>query len=172
MRLFSRNVSQKWKFLAFGFVMGFSFPIQADDSVLAVSVPRLSLEVAQNMAMAAIQDCRKQGIPVSVTVVDRSGHIQAQLRDTMAPPVSLGISFKKAYTAVNFNVKGSQLRDRLKTGLPFADERLVFMAGSVPIQAGGKLYGAIGVSGAPSGETDEKCAIAGLESQLEDLEMM
>ncbi|WP_459820009.1 GlcG/HbpS family heme-binding protein [Galenea microaerophila] len=148
--------------------------VQAEDteSDLAVTIPRLSMEVAQKMAMNAILACREKGISVSATVVDRSGNIQAQLRDTIAPPVSLGISYKKAFTAVNFNVKGSQLIGNLKTGLPFADSRLVMMAGSVPIKAGGKLYGAIGVSGAPEGKVDEQCALAGFESMAEDLEMM
>jgi len=164
---------KKWLSVVFMGLMSFGVS-QAEEAepVLAVSVPRLSLEVAQNMAMAAILECRKKGISVSATVVDRSGNIQAQLRDTLAPPVALNISYKKAFTAVNFNQKGSQVKQQLGTGLPFADKRLVFMAGSVPIQAGGKLYGAIGVSGAPSGVTDETCALAGLESQLDDLEMM
>jgi uncharacterized protein GlcG (DUF336 family) len=51
-------------------------------------------------------------------------------------------------------------------------EGLAFMAGSVPIQAGGKLYGAVGVSGAPDGMDDEKCAAAGVEAVQMDLEMM
>ena len=142
------------------------------EEALTASVPRLTLEVAQDMAMAAIKACREEGISVSATVVDRSGHIQAQLRDTVAPPVSTPISYKKAFTAMNFNAKGSQLKGEVGTGLPFADNRLVFMAGGVPIRAGGRLYGAIGVSGAPSGMTDEQCAMKGLESRLDDLEMM
>lgn len=156
---------------ALGFLT--SVAAQAEqEQTLTVNVPRLSLEVAQKMAMDAVKACREKGISVSATVVDRSGIIQAQLRDTVAPPISLGISFKKAYTSVNFNAKGSQLLDNLKTGLPFADDKLVFMRGGVPIQAGGRLYGAIGVSGAPSGATDEACALAGMEAQLEELEMM
>ena len=142
------------------------------EEALTVSVPRLTLEVAQDMAMAAIKACREKGISVSATVVDRSGNIQAQLRDTVAPPVSTPISYKKAFTAVNFNAKGSQMQREVGGGLPFADSRLVFMAGGVPIRAGGRLYGAIGVSGAPSGMTDEQCAVKGLESRLDDLEMM
>jgi len=41
----------------------------------------------------------------------------------------------------------------------------------MPIQAGGELVGAIGVSGAPSGQTDERCARKGLEAISEDLEL-
>jgi uncharacterized protein GlcG (DUF336 family) len=43
--------------------------------------------------------------------------------------------------------------------------------GGLPIQVGGALLGAVGVSGAPSGETDEACAQAGLAPLLEELEL-
>lgn len=46
------------------------------------------------------------------------------------------------------------------------------MAGSVPIKTGGKLYGAVGVSGAPDGMDDEICAQKGIDAVIEDLEMM
>lgn len=145
-------------------------PVMAED--LAVNVSRLTVDVTNKIAMGAIEACQEKGIPVSVTVVDRNGIVQAQLRDTMAPPVSLGISKKKAYTAVMFNVKGSQLGDRANSPLQTMGEGLAFMAGSTPIKAGGKLYGAVGVSGAPDGMDDEACAIAGVETVQMDLEMM
>ena len=44
-------------------------------------------------------------------------------------------------------------------------------AGGLPIQVGGALVGAVGVSGAPSGITDEECAQAGIDAVLDDLEM-
>lgn len=146
-------------------------PVQAEEPMV-VNVAVLSVDMANKVAMSTIQACREKGIPVSVTVVDRNGIVQAQLRDTIAPPVSLSISQKKAYTAVMFNVKGSQLGERAKSPLQTMGEGLAFMAGSTPIQAGGKLYGAVGVSGAPDGMDDEACAIKGTQAILEDLEMM
>jgi uncharacterized protein GlcG (DUF336 family) len=47
----------------------------------------------------------------------------------------------------------------------------VIAAGGLPIQAGGELVGGIGVAGAPSGETDERCARAGYEAISEELEL-
>ena len=44
-------------------------------------------------------------------------------------------------------------------------------AGGLPIQLGGSLVGAVGVSGAPDGATDEECAKAGLDLVMEDLEL-
>lgn len=148
-----------------------ALPVQAEEPMV-VQVNRVTADVATTIAKASMDACREMGIPVSVTVVDRNGIPQVQMRDTMAPPVSWGISQKKAYTAVMFNVKGSDLESRANSPLQTMGEGLAFMAGSVPIKAGGKLYGAIGVSGAPDGMDDEKCAAAGLDAVLMDLEMM
>ncbi len=144
----------------------------ANEEPMVVNVPRLSADVVVKIAQGALDACRKKGIPVTATVVDRNGIPQIQLRDTTAPPVSYSISFKKAYTAVMFNARGSELEKRWKSPLTTLDEGLAFMAGSVPIKAGGRLYGAVGVSGAPDGMVDEKCAAAGVEAVIEDLEMM
>lgn len=145
-------------------------PAMAEEP-MTVNVSRITMDVANTIALNAVASCREKGIPISVTVVDRNGIVQAQLRDTIAPAVSLPISKNKAYTAVMFNVKGSQLEGRANSPLQTMGVDLAFMAGSTPIQAGGKLYGAVGVSGAPDGMDDEACAIAGVEAVLDDLEM-
>ncbi len=44
-------------------------------------------------------------------------------------------------------------------------------AGGVNINVAGTIYGAVGVSGAPSGEIDEACAKAGIAVIAEELEM-
>ena len=48
---------------------------------------------------------------------------------------------------------------------------LIVSAGGIPVNIGGNLMAGIGVSGAPSGEIDEKCAKAGLDAVSADLEM-
>jgi len=148
-----------------------ALPVQAEEAMTA-SVSRVTADVANTVAMAAMKTCREKGIPVSVTVVDRNGIVQSQVRDTTAPAVSLPISKNKAYTAVMFNAKGSQLEGRANTPLQHMNVGLAFMAGSTTIEAGGKIYGAVGVSGAPDGMVDEECAIKGVEAVIDDLEMM
>lgn len=145
-------------------------PAYAEEQ-MTTNVPRLTLETATTMAQAAMAECRKNGISISVTVVDRSGIPQIQLRDTIAPPVSYSVSRKKAYTAVNFNTPTRQLENLAATGLGQMDEGLAFLAGGLPIKAAGRFYGGIGVSGAPSGKTDEDCALAGINAVIDDLEM-
>jgi uncharacterized protein GlcG (DUF336 family) len=71
---------------------------------------------------------------------------------------------------VNFNVATSQLGARADTPIGRLDG-LVMSAGGLPIQAGGQLLGGVGVSGAPSGETDETCAQAGIDRVIDELEL-
>jgi len=139
---------------------------------MTVNIKRLSMETALRIAQAAIQACRKEGVQVGVTVVDRGGHAQVVLRDVLAMDLTLRISQQKAYTAMAFNAPTSSLEGRFKTEGTIAKiNGIVFSAGGVPIQAGGMILGGVGVSGAPSGLTDEKCASAGVKAVTADLEM-
>ena len=133
--------------------------VVAADEPMMVSVQRLSLNVAQDMARAAVAACEAKGIQIGVTVVDRNGIAQVVLRDTLAPPVVLEVSAGKARAAAMFNANTASLSRMADSALGNVPG-LVLLAGAVPIQVGGKLLGAIGVSGAPSGETDEACARA------------
>ncbi len=144
----------------------------AGEQPLMVNIKRMSMETALRVARAAIKECRKQGVQIAVTVVDRGGHAQAVLRDVLAPDITLKISQQKAYTAMAFNSATSALEGRFKS--PFSVGKvqgLVMSAGGVPIHAGGAIIGGVGVSGAPSGETDEKCARSGVEEVSGDLEL-
>ena len=146
--------------------------VRADDEPLFVSVERLTLESALRVAQGAIDACRAEGLQIAATVVDRNGRIQVQLRDVLAPHVTGPISERKAISAMAFNLPTSELDGRFTN--PFSVgkfEEFVMSAGAVPIEAGGIFYGAVGVSGAPSGETDEECAAAGVDAIRDDLEM-
>lgn len=142
----------------------------AEEPARMVNLKRLSLETAQEIALGAVQACRQQGVQIGVAVVDREGTVQALLRDTIAAPITATISRQKAFTAVNFNAATSQLSARADTPIGRVPG-LVMAAGGLPIQAGGMLLGGVGVSGAPSGETDEACAQAGIDRVLDELEM-
>lgn len=137
---------------------------------LMVNIKRLSLESAMTIAKATIDACREKGIQVGVTVVDRGGHPQAVLRDVLAPDLTLAISKEKAYTALSFSVPTSQLAERSNTPIGAVDG-ITMSAGGLPITAAGEMVGAVGVSGAPSGKTDEACAQAGIDAIAADLEM-
>jgi uncharacterized protein GlcG (DUF336 family) len=140
--------------------------------LLTVNIKRLSLDTAMRIGKAAIEKCRKEGVQITVTVVDRGGDAQVVLRDTLAMDVSIPVSMKKAYTAMEFNSPTSALENRFPGAysVPKIDT-LLMSAGGIPINVAGNIMGGIGVSGAPSGLTDEACAKAGLAAVQDDLEM-
>jgi uncharacterized protein GlcG (DUF336 family) len=148
-----------------------AMPLMAAEAPVVIKIPRLTVEAAGKLANAAMESCRKQGIQIGVTVVDRSGDPMVVLRDTLAPRVTLEVSRQKAYTAVNFNAATSAMANRFTQ--PFSVgkvEGLVFSAGGVPIEAAGNIVGAVGVSGAATGEQDEACAQAGIGAIQFELE--
>jgi uncharacterized protein GlcG (DUF336 family) len=148
----------------------FSSHLAAQQEPSLVSTKRMTMPTALMIAQAAIAECTRQGIQIGVTVVDREGIVQVSLRDTIASQITLPISHRKAYTAANFNSATSALGDRANT--PVGRAPMILMsAGGLPIEVSGSLIGAVGVSGAPSGETDEQCAQAGIDAVLDDLEM-
>ncbi len=152
-------------------LLGMSLQVQAEDEeTMIVSTKRMTLPVAIKIAEAAIAECTKQGIQIGVTVVDREGIVQVTLRDTIAAQITVPISKGKAFTAANFNAATSALEDRANTAVGRFPGH-VMSAGAVPVEVGGSLIGAVGVSGAPSGETDEKCAQAGVDAIIDDIEM-
>ncbi|MEW5894041.1 MAG: heme-binding protein [Pseudomonadota bacterium] len=159
------------RLIAASCVVAFTLPALAADVPVVVKIPRLTVEASEKLARAAIDACRKQNIQIAVTVVDRSGDAMVVLRDTLAPPVTLEVSRQKAYTAVNFNAATSTMTNRFTQ--PFSVGKidgLVFSAGGVPIEAAGNIVGAVGISGAPTGEQDEACAQAGIGAIQFELE--
>ncbi|MCU0811314.1 MAG: heme-binding protein [Thiobacillaceae bacterium] len=148
-----------------------ALPALAAEVPVIVKIPRLTVEASGKIAHAAMEACRKEGIQIGVTVVDRSGDPMVVLRDTLAPRITIEISRQKANTAVNFNAATSTMENRFTQ--PFSVGKvdgLVFSAGGIPIEAAGNIIGAVGISGAATGEQDEACARAGLQAIQFELE--
>jgi len=147
-------------------------PVQAEEPTLLLKRPVITLDAAAKIADTTIKACRKEGVNVTVTVIDRGGQVMVVQRDTLAMGVTLDLSRLKAVTALSMNSVTGTLTGRYKN--PGALEYyngLLFMPGGVPIDAGGAILGAVGVSGAPDSKIDEKCAQEGVKALTTDLEM-
>jgi uncharacterized protein GlcG (DUF336 family) len=135
----------------------------------------LTLETAVVAAKAAMEFCRKQGYQVGVAVVDRSGVTQVFLRDRFAGAHTVDVATNKAWTAASFRIPTLSLAADTQAGKPAsgirAIPRVMAVGGGVPIEGGGTLLGAIGVSGAPGGEADDACARAGIKAITEAIEL-
>src|SRR5580698_8033927 len=90
-------------------------PATADAAGGLVTTHELSLEMAQKIAMGAIEQCRGMGFHTTITVVDCAGLMKAFLRDEGTGPHTIDLSKAKAYTALT-------LASRFKTSLDFATQ--------------------------------------------------
>lgn len=139
------------------------------------TLKQLLPETAMKATRAALEDCRKRGYQVAVAVVDRSGVAQAMMRDRFAGPHTPGTATNKAWTAVSFRSNTLEFAAETQAGRPSSGIRdlpnVVAVGGGVLIEAGGSIVGAIGVSGAPSGEADDLCAKAGIAAIRDDIEL-
>jgi uncharacterized protein GlcG (DUF336 family) len=134
----------------------------------------LTPETAWKAVQAALKKCRADGYQVAVAVVDRSGMLQALLRDRYAGAHTPETAQGKAWTAVSFRTNTGELAGETQPGKPSSGirnlPRVVAVGGGVMIEGGGALLGGIGVSGAPGGNMDEACARAGIAAIQSDLE--
>ena len=147
-------------------------PVRADDAL--VIYKSLSPDVALEAAQGALKQCRLDGFQVAVAVVDRFGEAQVMLRDRFAGIPASRTATDKAWTALGFRANTSDLSKSIQTGQLDARlaslPRVTMLAGALIIETGGTLVGAIGVSGAPGGDKDEKCAKAGLDAIRDKLD--
>jgi uncharacterized protein GlcG (DUF336 family) len=149
-------------------------PVIASAEPATFTIKSLTPETALKAAQAALAKCRAEGFQVAVAVVDRAGITQVLLRDRFAGPHTVEVATNKAWTATSFRTNTDVLEkssrpDQSMSGIRnFA--RVTAVGGGVMIEAGGSLFGAIGVSGAPGGDNDAACAAAGIKAIADDLE--
>jgi glc operon protein GlcG len=121
-------------------------------------MPDLTLDRAQALlANAMDRAARDFGRPICVAVCDERGLLLAFARMDGAPARSVRIAQGKAYTAARMGVTTAALlarlhREQIEVGY-FCDPELTALPGGSPLKdAGGRLLGAVGVSGLTSAE--------------------
>lgn len=144
-------------------VSAFSFgSALAQSSVLAER--QISLSLASEAAMAAVDQCRADGFRVTVVILDRGGNIKATLRDDSTSPHTIDTARKKAFTSLAFRIPSAEFARRTETNIGLRSiEGTIALGGGLPIRSGGEVIAAIGVGGAPSGDADAVCAQAGID---------
>ncbi|EAQ9101686.1 heme-binding protein [Salmonella enterica] len=128
----------------------------------------LSLDLADKVAQNTLQACAKDGYNVAVTLVDRSGMPLLMKRMDNAGPHTVEASRMKAFTALTTkNLTGNVMKGA-QSNAGAANLRYIpdflLLAGGVPVKVGDQVIGAVGVGGAPGGNFDEACALAGVKS--------
>jgi uncharacterized protein GlcG (DUF336 family) len=131
----------------------------------AATVRTVSTVQAQQAAAAALADCTAKGQHVSVAVVGRDNALVALVRDDQAGPVTVDVATGKAKASVGFRSPSGALGQAAQTQPGILQvPGFVVLAGGLPISSDGEVIGAIGVSGAPTGDIDAGCAQAGLDA--------
>jgi glc operon protein GlcG len=110
----------------------------------------ITLEQARAVIAGAAAESKKNGWNHVFAVVDGGGNLIAFEKADLAGNSSIEIAQAKARTAATFRVPTKAYQDRVMAGETFilGLPGVVPAAGGVPIVVGGKLIGAIGVSGA------------------------
>jgi uncharacterized protein GlcG (DUF336 family) len=126
----------------------------------------ISLQLALNIANAAMAACKADGYDVTAAVVDRAGDLKVLLRADTANPHNADLARRKAYTSRTFKVPSMEVAKRTNGPTDLSGQRflvdIIPLGGGVPINVGNDTIGALGISGSPTQEADEKCANAAL----------
>ncbi len=127
----------------------------------------ISLEQAKKAVAAAEAESRKNQWNMVIAVLDTGGHLVMLERMDGVQLGSIGAAEDKAYSAVMYRRPTKVFQDLVAQG--GANIRLLglrgasVLEGGIPIIVGGKLIGAIGVSGHAS-EQDAQVAKAGADA--------
>lgn len=148
-------------------------PARAEEQAM-VSFKVLTPEVALELTQATLKSCRASGYQVAVVVVDRFGILQTAVRDQLAGPHTVETARRKAWTAISFRTDTVTMAEETQAGKEQSGVRHVpgalMVGGGVPVLAAGTVVAGIGVSGAPGGKLDDKCARDGINAIIEKLE--
>ena len=125
----------------------------------------INLDTAKKVGAAALVEARKNNWNVAVAIVDNHGMLvyYEMLDDTQT--ASATIAVEKARTSATYRRTSKELEDGIAAGrtailgLPGATP----IEGGLPIVVGGKMIGAIGVSGVTSAQ-DGQIARAGVDA--------
>lgn len=129
----------------------------------------LTLAAARRLAAAVEREGRAMGVPLSVAIVDAGDQLVAFERMDGADLVTVRLAQDKAFSALMNRMPTRDLEPLVQPGAEFygydavAGGRMIVFAGGMPLERGGVLVGAVGVSGG-SAEQDQRAAEAAVSA--------
>jgi uncharacterized protein GlcG (DUF336 family) len=126
----------------------------------------LSAEQAQTMLRAAYETAKKRNDHVAIVVVDDHGDVVASLRMDGAKAFVYELARRKAVTSADWGSPSKGMQDALtagRTGL-LAMDRVMPLAGGLPVKLGEETIGAIATSGGSGAEGDTLISQAGIDA--------
>src|ERR1700752_1875541 len=113
----------------------------------------VTLQEARKVIGAAEKKAIEIGQPMNIAVVDEGGNLVSHVRMDGAWIGRIDISINKAFTSRAFDISTKDLAEHSQSGGQFFGihvsnhGRVMVFAGGIPLKRGGKVVGAIGVSG-------------------------
>jgi glc operon protein GlcG len=122
--------------------------------------PGLTLDGAKAVAAAAAAEARRLGAGGAIAVVDEGGAVLYLERLDNTFVAASTVAVEKARTAAQFRRPTRDFEQAIAKGRTslVAVNVMTPLQGGVPIQVGGAIVGAIGVSGAMSAQQDDDIA--------------
>lgn len=133
----------------------------------------LNANGARRVIAAAVSYAKKANTTGVIAVVDDGGNLMAVERIDGTFAAGANISIGKARTAALFKHPTKVFEDIIGKGRTsmVALNDFTPLQGGVPIEVGGQIVGAVGVSGAASAAQDEELAMAGAAAFQHDAEV-
>jgi uncharacterized protein GlcG (DUF336 family) len=117
---------------------------------------------------AANATCAANGYKTTALITDSAGVPIVLISNDGAAAITQRIAMSKAQATLKYKMTSGEVAAKAAADSAFAAEikanPLIETArrGAIPIKAGSDLIGTFAVSGAPGGDKDETCALAGL----------
>lgn len=124
---------------------------------------QLSMDGARRVGDAVLAEARRLNTTGVVAVVDDGGSLMYLARIDGTFPAGAQISYGKARTAALFKRPTEVFETLIKNGRTpmIALDDFTPLQGGIPIEVGGQIVGAVGVSGAASAQQDADLAAVG-----------
>ncbi len=125
--------------------------------------PSVNITTAKKIAAGVVAECQSNKWNVAVAIVDTHGSLVYFERIEDTQNASMKIAIMKAKAAATYRRPTRAFADAISKGGPaiMTLPGVVASPGGLPIFVGGKVIGAVGVSGV-TGDQDEQCAKAGI----------
>lgn len=123
----------------------------------------VTLAAAMEVIAAAQRKAEEMGLRMNVAVVDAGANLTAFVRMDGAWLGSGEVARNKAYTARAFDKPTGEIAGEAQPGqaafgiADSTDHRIAIFPGGLPLEVGGRVVGAVGVSG---GRPDQDLAVA------------
>ncbi len=122
----------------------------------------ISMDRAQALIKAAVDEATKRGWAMNVAVVDPNGDLIAFGRMDGAQLASISISQHKARVAARYRRPSRAFEDAVQHGVAYITtlDDVIASRGGIPLVEGGKIIGAIGCSGGTGSQDEATCTAA------------